>query len=67
MKNKTIIDKLVNEARLGRLSRRAFMHYSIAAGITASAASGLWTSSALAAPSKGGTFRLGAHDGNSSD
>ena len=67
MKNKTIIDKLVKEARMGRLSRRTFMHYSVAAGITASTASGLWTSSALASPSRGGTFRLGAHDGNTSD
>ncbi len=67
MKNKFLLDKLVKEARLGKLSRRTFMHYSLAAGITTTAASGLWTSSALASPSRGGTFRLGAHDGNSSD
>ncbi|SVC58960.1 uncharacterized protein METZ01_LOCUS311814, partial [marine metagenome] len=32
MKNETLIDKLVKEARLGKLSRRTFMHYSLAAG-----------------------------------
>ncbi|WP_377150263.1 ABC transporter substrate-binding protein [Roseovarius aestuarii] len=43
------------------------MHYSLAAGMTASAATGLWTTSANAAPLRGGTFRVGMHDGNSSD
>ena len=36
MKNITLIDKLVKEARLGKLSRRTFMNYSLAAGITTS-------------------------------
>ena len=39
----------------------------MAAGMTASAATGLWTTSARAAPSRGGTFRWGVHDGNTSD
>jgi peptide/nickel transport system substrate-binding protein len=43
------------------------MSYSIAAGLTATTATGLWTRSAVAAPQRGGTFRLGAHDGNTSD
>lgn len=43
------------------------MNYSVAAGMTASAATGLWGTTAKAAPSKGGNFRLGAHDGNTSD
>ena len=63
-----LIDRMVEEARRGRLSRRDFMHYAIAAGITASAATGLWTSRAHAmTPKKGGKFRLGTHDGNTSD
>ena len=63
-----LIDRMAVEAKRGRLSRRDFMHYAMAAGVTASAAGGLWTSkAALAAPKRGGTFRLGTHDGNTSD
>jgi peptide/nickel transport system substrate-binding protein len=43
------------------------MHYAAAAGVTASAATGLWGTSAAANPSRGGTFRWGVHDGNTSD
>ena len=35
--------------------------------MTASAATGLWTRSPSAAPQRGGTFKVGMHDGNSSD
>ena len=66
-KNPELIDKLADAARTGRISRRSFMNYSMAAGMTASAATGLWGTSAKAAPTRGGTFRLGAHDGNTSD
>jgi len=62
-----LISRIAEEARLGRISRRDFMSYSIAAGLTATTATGLWTKSAAAAPQRGGTFRLGAHDGNTSD
>ncbi|WP_259400451.1 ABC transporter substrate-binding protein [Roseovarius sp. SCSIO 43702] len=62
-----MMDRLAAEARMGRISRRSFMHYSMAAGLTASAATGLWTSSAKAAPQKGGTLRVAQHDGNTSD
>ncbi|WP_397542918.1 ABC transporter substrate-binding protein [Roseovarius salis] len=62
-----LIDRLADAAREGRISRRSFMSYSMAAGMTASAATGLWTSSAHAAPQRGGTFRVGVHDGNTSD
>jgi peptide/nickel transport system substrate-binding protein len=65
--DKALIDRLAAAARTGGISRRSFMHYSMAAGMTASAATGLWTTSAKAAPTRGGTFRLGAHDGNTSD
>lgn len=62
-----MIDRMSDAARKGGISRRDFMHYSIAAGLTATTASGLWVSTAKAAPKRGGTFRLGAHDGNTSD
>jgi peptide/nickel transport system substrate-binding protein len=66
-KKPNLIDKLADEARRGRISRREFLYHSTAAGVTASAATGLWASSATAAPKRGGTFRWGVHDGNTSD
>ena len=66
-KDQALIDRLADAAREGRISRRSFMNYSMAAGLSASAATGLWTTQANAQPSRGGTFRLGAHDGNTSD
>ena len=63
-----LIDRIAQEARLGRVSRREFMSWTMAAGLTASTASGLWTTTAHAqAPKRGGTFRWGVHDGNTSD
>ncbi|QIE47058.1 ABC transporter substrate-binding protein [Pseudohalocynthiibacter aestuariivivens] len=67
IKNQIMMDRLASAARSGEISRRSFMHYSAAAGVTASAATGLWTNAASAAPKKGGTFRFGVHDGNTSD
>lgn len=66
-KRPDMIDKLAEAARQGRISRRDFMHYSTVAGLTATTATGLWTRSAGAQPKSGGTFRIGAHDGNTSD
>lgn len=62
-----LMDILTDEARKGRLTRRDFMSYALAAGVTATSATGLWTKTAAAAPSKGGNFRFGVHDGNTSD
>jgi peptide/nickel transport system substrate-binding protein len=62
-----LIERLAEEARRGRISRREFMGYSLAAGVTAASATGLWSRAAAAAPSKGGNFRFGVHDGNTSD
>lgn len=62
-----MLDRLADAARRGSISRRSFMNYSMAAGLTATTATGLWTSSAKAAPTRGGTFRVGLHDNNSSD
>lgn len=63
-----LIERMAAEARKGRLSRREFVNYAGAAGVATAAAGSLWTTKvAQAAPNKGGTFRLGAHDGNTSD
>jgi len=67
IKDQVLIDRLADAAREGKISRRSFMNYSMAAGLSASAATGLWGTSAQAAPSRGGHFRLGSHDGNTSD
>ncbi len=62
-----LINRIAEGARKGRISRRDFMYYSTAAGLTATTATGLWTKSASAAPQRGGTFRWGLHDGNTGD
>ncbi|WP_299648678.1 ABC transporter substrate-binding protein [uncultured Jannaschia sp.] len=66
-KNQAQLDRLADAARQGRISRRDFMHYSVAAGLTATTATGLWTTKAAAQPKSGGNFRWGLHDGNTSD
>ncbi len=66
--NNNPFEKLVCDARLGRVSRRRFMEYVIATGVTVPVATSLWsTHVAAATPKKGGTFRVGLHDGNTSD
>jgi len=67
-KHNELIEQLSIDARQGSLSRREFIGYALAAGMAASTGSLLWSSNVAAAtPKKGGTFRLGAHDGNTSD
>jgi len=59
---------LTQDAKSGKLGRRDFMRYAVAAGMTIPLASGLWTSEVAAAtPKKGGKFRVGVHDVNTSD
>lgn len=65
--SQSLVDRVAEEARNGRISRREFMNYSIAAGLAATSATGLWTKTAMANPVRGGTFRWGIHDGNTSD
>jgi peptide/nickel transport system substrate-binding protein len=62
-----LMNRLAEAARTGRISRRDFMATATAAGIATTTATGLWSTSAKAAPNRGGTFRLGMHDGNTSD
>ncbi len=66
--NSDLLSRMAAEARRGRVSRRDFMHYAALAGVTVATASGAWSSKVLAqTPQKGGTFRVGLHDGNTSD
>ncbi len=67
IRDQLLIDRLADAARQGRISRRSFMNYSLAAGMTTAAATGLWGTTAKAAPQRGGTFRVAQHDGNTSD
>lgn len=66
-KEQIVIDRLANAAREGKISRRSFMNYVIAAGMTVSAGTGLWSTAVNAAPRRGGTFRIGQFNGNTSD
>ncbi|MEM8838770.1 MAG: ABC transporter substrate-binding protein, partial [Pseudomonadota bacterium] len=66
-KDQQMIDRLAEAAREGKISRRSFMYYSLAAGLTATTATGLWSTQAKAEPKRGGTFRIAQHDGNTSD
>jgi peptide/nickel transport system substrate-binding protein len=67
MTDKNLMNNLAGAAKTGRLSRRSFMSTALAAGIAVPTATGLWTTAAQAQPKKGGTLRLGQHDGNTSD
>ncbi len=59
---------LTRLARNGHLSRRAFMERALAGGMTLTAASALWSGKVEAAtPKRGGTFRVGLHDSNTTD
>ena len=66
-KNQMLVERLTDAAREGKISRRSFMSYAISTGLTVTAAGGLWTNSAKAAPARGGTFRIAQHDGNGTD
>ncbi len=59
---------LAQDARAGKLGRRDFIRYAVAAGMTVPLASALWTSEVAAqTPQRGGKFRVGVHDMNTSD
>ncbi len=63
----TKFDKLKELAVQGRLSRREFIGYASALGITAAIADPLFMSSAKAAPTRGGTVRIGHAHGSTTD
>jgi len=59
---------IILKSTAGGLSRRDFIKSTAAAGISLAAASQLWSANALAAtPKKGGHFRIGIHDANTTD
>ena len=63
-----LIERMAAEARRGRMPRREFMRYAVAAGFAVPAATSLWSTKVAAqTPNRGGTFRLGVHDGNTTD
>ena len=66
-KDQILLDRLAAAARDGKISRRSFMAHATTAGITATTATGLWTTHAKAQPKSGGTLRVAQHDGNTSD
>ena len=63
----TMLKLAVEEATSGRMSRRRFMEFAAGMGISLIAGSGLWVKAAQAAPARGGHFRVGIHDGNTTD
>jgi len=63
----TKLNRLAEQAKRGRLSRRQFMEGALASGLTVAAASSLWSKSAKAQPKKGGRFRAALDDGNTTD
>ncbi|MEM7225323.1 MAG: ABC transporter substrate-binding protein [Pseudomonadota bacterium] len=67
-RNDDIIAALKDGVADGKVSRRRFMEGALYAGLTVSAATTLWTSTVRAAtPKKGGKFRVGMDDGNTTD
>jgi peptide/nickel transport system substrate-binding protein len=54
-------------ARRGRMGRRDFIQMALAAGMTVTAAEGLFVTAARAEPKKGGKFRAGIGHGQTSD
>ncbi|MEM6548580.1 MAG: ABC transporter substrate-binding protein [Pseudomonadota bacterium] len=66
--NTTLVDGLVSAARARRITRRHFMEGALASGLTVAAANTLWATKVEAAtPKPGGTYRVGVHDGNTTD
>ncbi|MBN9072925.1 MAG: ABC transporter substrate-binding protein [Rhizobiales bacterium] len=67
MKDKHL-STLVSQGKKGSLSRRQFMQGALALGLTVPSAIALWTTQVKAAtPKKGGTFRAGVGDANTTD
>lgn len=67
-KDKQLLEAILEDSRSGKVSRRQFLQHSIAAGLALTAGSAIWTSEVSAAtPKRGGTFRVGVHDANTSD
>ncbi len=65
---KPVLDGLTADLAAKKVGRRHFMEGALAMGLTASAATALWSKTVRAAtPKKGGSFRVGLDDGNTTD
>ncbi len=63
-----LIARLIESARRRRIDRRRFMEGALVAGVAATSATALWgTKVAAQEPKRGGVFRVGVHDGNTTD
>lgn len=68
MRNQAFFEKIIAAGRCNEITRRDFISYSMLAGMTSGAAGMLWSNKVSAqTPNKGGTFRVGVHDGNTTD
>lgn len=61
------LEKMKRLAGTGKMSRRDFVQLSVAAGLSVTAAQGLFVKAAGAEPEKGGTFRAGIGHGATTD
>ncbi|MFN0191155.1 MAG: ABC transporter substrate-binding protein [Aestuariivirga sp.] len=67
MEQSTKLEMLKGLAAKGKVSRRDFMQFAIAAGITAAAADRMFVTAARAEPKKGGTIKIGLGHGATTD
>ena len=66
--NEALLAELIAGARNKRINRRTFMEGAMMTGAGVAGASALWGSKVHAqTPNRGGTFRVGVHDGNTTD
>ncbi len=66
--NELKLAQIIAAAKRHRIGRRRFMEGALYTGATAAAASTMWGTKVQAqTPKRGGTFRVGIHDGNTSD
>lgn len=63
----TKFDKLKGLAANGKITRREFITYAVASGITVAAANKLFTTAQAATPKKGGHFKMGIGSGSTTD
>ena len=67
-RQEAILAELIAAAKNKRVNRRGFMEGALATGAGVAAASTMWATKVEAqTPKRGGTFRVGIHDGNTSD
>ncbi|MEL7343570.1 MAG: ABC transporter substrate-binding protein [Pseudomonadota bacterium] len=68
IKNEKILADLIAASKAKRVNRRGFMEGALYTGAGAAAASTMWATKVEAqTPKRGGNFRVGVHDGNTSD